>query len=96
MRMLRQRHAAIVAPSPLTETAVVVVDFEPDVSSPAKKRSDGIGVVVRRHERRHVDLGDLDSVDPGGDDGLGADDPKSELVPVTPSATRRRTSIVAA
>ena len=84
MRMLRQRHGRVATPSPLPEPGVVVVDLEPDMPARAEQRGDRGGVVVRSLQRHHVEIGDLQPVDPGRDDRPRPDDAHPQLVPVPP------------
>lgn len=72
-------------PALVAESAVVVVDFEGDVSAWAEQVGHGVGVGVRRDERGHVALGDLEVVDPARDHRLLADDADREVVPAAPA-----------
>ena len=84
MRMLRQRHAAS-RPQRRSPNRVSL-SWTSNATRPrgAEQRGDRGGVVVRRLQGRHVELGDLQPVDPRRDDRLRSDDADPQLVPVQP------------
>ncbi|GAP59074.1 hypothetical protein AHiyo1_22850 [Arthrobacter sp. Hiyo1] len=53
------------------------MDFEGDMPSVAQHLEDRVGVVIGRFQGGGIEFGDLDAVDPGGDDrhGTHAADP---------------------